>query len=92
VSLLYGIPRDIESVSFVKSVPAGGESPKADKPPSPPTEKSMSEPSKHLSPESAEGPTSGVGTPTSTSCANSSHVAVNIPPRPEPAEIPEVSP
>jgi hypothetical protein len=92
VNLLYIILQDIDSVSSIKSVPAGGESPKVDKPLSPPTENSMPEPSKLLSPESAQGRTGAEGTPTSTSCANSSHDAANIPPRPEPAEIPEASP
>jgi hypothetical protein len=32
VNLLYIILQDIDSVSSIKSVPAGGESPKVDKP------------------------------------------------------------
>jgi hypothetical protein len=82
----------IDSDSFVKGVPTEGESPKVDKPRSPLAGKPALKSLKPPSPESAQGPSGVVDTPTSPSRATLSHDATNISPTLEATETPEVFP
>jgi hypothetical protein len=92
VNPLYRIPQGIDPFSSMKGVPTGGESPKLDKGLGPQAEKSTLDSLKPMSPRNAQGPTSTVGTLTSSFHATPSHDTTNIPQRPEPTEMSNVIP
>jgi hypothetical protein len=64
------VPKDIDPASHAKKTPTESESPRVDKPPSPPAGKSTPETSKPLSLGDTEDPTGAKGTPTSPSDAS----------------------
>jgi hypothetical protein len=89
---LRRVPRDINPDSSTKSVPMNGQSPKADKPPTPNIEKSMPE---SLNPPSLGGaqnsPRAG-GTPSSSAQASPSSGLAGAFSGSRPAESPKTSP
>jgi hypothetical protein len=86
------VPQDMNPVSVEKSVPAGSEPPKVDKPQSPQAEKTTSEPPKPPSPKGVQGPINTEGASTSPTHVASSRDAASNSPRAIPTEFPEMSP
>jgi hypothetical protein len=88
---LRRVPQDMNPVSVEKSVPAGSESLKVDKPPSPQVEITTSQPPKPPSLKGVQGPINTKGALTSPTHVASSRDAASNSPRPKPAEFPEMS-
>jgi hypothetical protein len=86
------VPQDIPSASLVRDIPPERESPKVDKPPSPPAGKT---PLKMPNPPSAEGtrvPTGGTSNPIFPPVGDSQRDATHQSPRPDPAKHQDASP
>jgi hypothetical protein len=86
------VPRDINLDSSIKSVPMSGESPKADNPLTPNTEKSMLGSSKPPSLGGAQTPPSTGGAPSSFDQASPSSSPVGASSSSKPTESPKTSP
>jgi hypothetical protein len=74
------VPQDINQDSFMKSTPAGGESPKVEKPSSPQAERMMPDSLKPSRPKGVQGSPGASGTPTSPT-HYAQMIILRVPPR-----------
>jgi hypothetical protein len=88
---LCKVPQDINPDSSAKSAPVDIESPKMDKPLSPPAKKNVPETSKPPSPKDVQGSPGTSGAPPSPTHAALGHNPVGASLGPEPIESPETS-
>jgi hypothetical protein len=86
------VPQAIPSAPHAKNVPAGGESPKVDKPMSPSAEKPTLEKSSPPSTGKAKGYVGAEGAPPSPTTADSRRDTTHDSPRPDPTELSGMSP